>query len=257
MPALALHTNGAPNQCALYRTVQADEAVSSAVEEFSLQGYCLDGIIKSVDGSNTANHPLAAAARALEVAARDGAQPGDLVQRVAELRAPMRGLSGDELQQALVVASKEGVVAALLAAARAAAKLLSADSARSAEDAARALALQSLRGLRLLMQAPGCRAALLEARGLELLQQLLRTGVCSVAATPADEAAQLSPCAELAAAAAALAEAACWQDEEAKCRCAVPHSSAWHGRVALVVSPATHCSAAPTHSTAQTASTLC
>ncbi len=36
------------------RIVQAEEAISSAVEEFELQGYDLSQVIKSATGGNTA-----------------------------------------------------------------------------------------------------------------------------------------------------------------------------------------------------------
>lgn len=53
--------------------MEAEEAVSSAVEEFELQGYSLEGIIKSSSGGNTDSHPVAVATRALSELASSAA----------------------------------------------------------------------------------------------------------------------------------------------------------------------------------------
>lgn len=66
------------------------------------------------------------------------------------------------------------------------------------------------------MQLPDCRASLLGAGGPELLLQLLER-CCAGLATGAQEEGGLQQQYQLAAATAALAEAAAWQDEEAKC----------------------------------------
>ncbi|WIA28447.1 hypothetical protein OEZ86_010991 [Tetradesmus obliquus] len=108
--------------------MEAEEAVSSAVEEFELQGYSLEGIIKSSSGGNTDSHPVAVATRALSELASSAAsnssaaadvQLQNLQLRAAALQQQFKGLAGEELQQALAVAAKEGSIAALLSAAKA------------------------------------------------------------------------------------------------------------------------------------------
>lgn len=125
------------------------------------------------------------------------------------------------------MANKEGSVAALLAALKAASSNnskqhgVAADSCNGssapAEAAAAQLAAQlsCLRTLRLLMQLPNCRASFLSGGGAEQLQQLMRQCNSSMQSTQQE---QQQQCCQLGAAVAALAEAASWQDEEGKCR---------------------------------------
>lgn len=111
------------------------------------------------------------------------------------------------------VAAKESTVAALLAAAKTAAAAHSSDS--------HAVVISCLRTLRTVMQSPACRSSLLSESGAELIQQLLQD-TCKqlerLQAGGADQEAETQAQQQLAAAAAALTEAASWQDEEAKCR---------------------------------------
>ncbi|PSC67827.1 magnesium protoporphyrin IX chloroplastic-like [Micractinium conductrix] len=52
--------------------MEPEEALSSAVEEFTAQGVNLSNIIKTVEGGNVSAHPAAAAAAALDAAAASG-----------------------------------------------------------------------------------------------------------------------------------------------------------------------------------------
>lgn len=202
--------------------MEAEEAVSSAVEEFELQGYSLEGIIKSSSGGNTDSHPVAVATRALSELASSAAsnssaaadvQLQNLQLRAAALQQQFKGLAGEELQQALAVAAKEGSIAALLSAAKAVQQLLPAGP--SSPSSRNAALLPCLRTLRLLMQSAACRSSFLSLGGDDLLQQLLQ-GCCSALQSGGAE--QQEQQQQLAAAAAALTEAAAWQDEEGKCR---------------------------------------
>lgn len=113
------------------------------------------------------------------------------------------------------VANKEGTVAVLLAAAKAAERLSSSSDPAPAVTVGSVL-IPSLRSLRLLMQLPDCRATFLSSGGSELLLQLLQD--CSKAlSTAAQQPEQQLQQYQLAGAAAALAEAASWQDEDGKC----------------------------------------
>lgn len=114
------------------------------------------------------------------------------------------------------VANKEGSVSALLAAAQAALRLSSSSSSDSAGPAATTMLVPSLRGLRLLMQLPDCRASFLSSGGPQLLLQLLQDS-CKELSTQQQQPEQQQQQYQVAAAAAALAEAAAWQDEEGKC----------------------------------------
>ncbi|KAF8072541.1 ARMC6 [Scenedesmus sp. PABB004] len=200
--------------------MEAEEAVAAAIEEFELQGYSLEGIIKTSAGGNTDSHPVALASRELAElanncvpgAAQQPAQLAGLLERVGALAAALK--AGD-VQQAVAVAAKEGSVAALLAAAKSGAP--GADGADASPEQ-RALLLPCLRALRLLMQSPACRAALLAEGGPELLQALLRGAAAAMAAEPERGAEAAAATQQLAGAAAALVEAASWQDEDGKCR---------------------------------------
>ncbi|KAF6264410.1 armadillo-type protein [Scenedesmus sp. NREL 46B-D3] len=204
--------------------MEADEAVSSAVEEFQLQGYSLEGIIKSSSGGSTDSHPVAVATRALSVLASSAAEKSstaaavdvqlqNLQLSVSALQQQFKGLSGDDLQQALAVAAKEGSIAALLSAAKAAQQLLPGSTAKP--SSCNAVLLPCLRTMRLLMQSPACRSSLLSGGGDDLLQRQLQ-GCCKALQSGGAEQQQEQQ--QLAAAAAALTEAAAWQDEEGKCR---------------------------------------
>lgn len=164
------------------------------------------------------SHPITLATQALAEAANAGAaQPAELQAAVAALQQHFCSASSLDIQQALAVANKEGSVAALLAAVRRAA---TAAAAADSDDhaAAAAVVVSCLRMLRLLMQLPDCRAAFLAAGGAELLQELLKQAYAGLTAAAAPEG-QRWQLYQTAAAVAALAEAAAWQDEDTKCRC--------------------------------------
>lgn len=111
------------------------------------------------------------------------------------------------------VAANKGSVAALLAAAKAA------SDANSSETAV--TVLLCLRTLKPLMTSPACRTSLLTEGGAELIQQQLRCSITDLQRLQAggnDSQETQTQQQQLAAAATALAEAASWQDEEAKCR---------------------------------------
>jgi hypothetical protein len=110
------------------------------------------------------------------------------------------------------VAAKEGSIAALLSAVKAAQQLLPAGTVSPASR--NAVLLPCLRTMRLLMQSPACRSSLLSEGGDDLLQQLLQGCRNALQSGGAEQLEQQ----QLAAAAAALTEAAAWQDEEGKCR---------------------------------------
>jgi hypothetical protein len=113
----------------------------------------------------------------------------------------------------LAVAAKEGSIAALLSAVKAAQMLLPGGVGQPALR--NELLLPCLRTMRLLMQSPACRSSLLSEGGDVPLQQLLQ-GCCKVLEGGRGELREQQQ--QLAAAAAALTEAAAWQDEEGKCR---------------------------------------
>eukprot|EP00775_Hariotina_reticulata_P012080 gene12080-12220_t len=207
--------------------MEPDEAVSSAIKEFELQGYSLEGIIKSTTGGNTDSHPIAVATRVLKESSSETGLVAvqDLSQAVTALQQQFKGLAGDDLSQAIAVASKEGSVAALLAALQAGHRMVAAGPAGSNSSNAghgklQGVVIPGLQCLRLLMQSPSCRSSLLTEGGAELVQQLLQDccrRFTSLAITdgPQQQDDALQEC-RLAAAAAALAEAGAWQDEEAK-----------------------------------------
>ncbi|KAI8467114.1 MAG: hypothetical protein J3K34DRAFT_524021 [Monoraphidium minutum] len=198
----------------------ADEAIKSAVEEFELQGYDLIAIVKSVDGSNTDGHPAAQAAAELRELRASGAAASDPPRAAAAAAALQRALRGggggggggdrDAAQQALVVAQRAGALGALLALARDLFDALPPASAaaggdgKGAPDTETAL-IAALKAARAAMANADARGDFLPAGGAELAQALLRAPA-GAAGGP------------LAAAAAAMAEAASFKEEEGKCR---------------------------------------
>lgn len=121
----------------------------------------------------------------------------------------------------LAVANKEGTTAALLSAAHVAVSGISstepcAPVLEGLSDVASSSLILALRILRLLMQLPDCRAAFNSSSGPSLLVKLLQECVAALSKQqqPAPEQ-QINY--QLAAAAAALVEAVCWQDEDGKC----------------------------------------
>ena len=93
--------------------VQPEEALSSAVEEFTAQGVNLSNIIKTVEGGNVSAHPAAAAAAALDAAAASGDADAISASAVRLAEAAGSADAGAAFAEATAVLHRAGATAAV------------------------------------------------------------------------------------------------------------------------------------------------
>ena len=98
--------------------LEPEEAIESAVEEFEIQGYSLEGIIRAVGGAETlANLPSAVAAKALKEETEKEAKTTESLRTVVdELQSSLQEPGDHELAQLLLASAKQDSVESLFAA---------------------------------------------------------------------------------------------------------------------------------------------
>lgn len=169
-----------------------EEAVKSALDEFKLQGYDVNGVVTSMTTESLDSHPVALASQRLRQACEgegEGSLPEALEQLSASLTAAEAAGSG-QAQEACVIAHKNGAMQTVLAACK--------QLAGQADALLPPLAL-----LRKLLAWLETRDAFSDAKGPEVLLELLSAPTSSGAVQ---------------AAVAAAAEAGARGVEETKCR---------------------------------------
>jgi hypothetical protein len=85
--------------------LEADEAIESAVEEFEIQGYTLEGIIRAVGGAEAlASLPSAVAAKDLkEETSREGRDTESLKKKVLDFQTALEDVKeGQDIAQLLL-----------------------------------------------------------------------------------------------------------------------------------------------------------
>ncbi|KAK9843790.1 hypothetical protein WJX81_006589 [Elliptochloris bilobata] len=168
--------------------MEAGEAVTSAVEEFKLQGVDLSCIIRARGGGNADKHPVAQALacvlQAADTQARKASTAADLTKALAAFTDLVACEDKDTRAQALAVAAKQGAVAHLAA------------LARTLNDHGAANAPALVAALAALAAVLGCDAA------RSKLTDVDATLLCSVVERHADDAAVVEVAARAAAAAA-------------------------------------------------------
>lgn len=178
--------------------MEPEEAVASAVEEFTTQGYDVSGIIQSASGGNVREHPIAVAAINVEQASTS-----DVPAALETLLTAVK----DENAQGFAVAHQAKTMRLLL----------KRTEALVSESASSPIFVAMLEVIKHLLQSAELRDDFSEAQGPELMCQLLATGCCDV-----DPGAESSPDVSttwaLVGAAAATAAAASFKEEETKCR---------------------------------------
>ena len=147
--------------------LEPEEAIESAVEEFEMQGYKLDGIIKEVGGANKLKElPTAVAAEALkEETAREGRTVDSVRTSVLGLKSALdEAASGDNESQLLLASAKSDGVESLFSAC---------DFAEAKED--KELLVTSLETLKRQLESDCARDHFVESEGPRRMVRLLET----------------------------------------------------------------------------------
>ncbi|KAG2492015.1 hypothetical protein HYH03_009744 [Edaphochlamys debaryana] len=185
-----------------------DEAIKSAIEEFNVQGYDLSSVVTEMAGSDLDSHPIAVACRGLKDALKD---EGSLKEALAALSASLLPSCTDAPADEGAQASTSGAPAGAGLTQEASVIAHKGEAMQSLLEACRRLQgqeqpeelLQALRLLQRLLSWLETRDAFTDAKGVELIHELLKAEGSS---------------GEVRVAAAAVAEAAARGVEEAKCR---------------------------------------